>query len=72
MRGCLPNGSISLDSYEPWQGLDHHSKQKFMKGQMRWNHGDFSRKNQLAHTLLTSEGLWSQIKEFAQFKYQVT
>ncbi|KAG6494254.1 hypothetical protein ZIOFF_049274 [Zingiber officinale] len=66
-KGNLDNVQLKVQK----KGLDHHSKHKYMKGQMRWNHGDFSRKNQLAHALLTSEGLWSQIKEFAQFKYQV-
>ncbi|XP_042414071.1 clustered mitochondria protein-like [Zingiber officinale] len=65
-KGNLDNVQLKVQK----KGLDHHSKHKYMKGQMRWNHGDFSRKNQLAHALLTSEGLWSQIKEFAQFKYQ--
>ncbi|CAL9148830.1 unnamed protein product [Musa hybrid cultivar] len=48
----------------------HQSQHKFMKGQIRRLHGEFSTKNHLSYMHLTSEGLWSRIQEFANFKYQ--
>lgn len=42
-----------------------------MKGQIRRLHGEISTKNHLSYMHLTSEGLWSRIQEFANFKYQV-
>ncbi|URE31155.1 hypothetical protein MUK42_16295 [Musa troglodytarum] len=49
----------------------HQSQHKFMKGQIRRLHGEFSTNNRLSYMHLTSEGLWSRIQEFANFKYQV-
>ncbi|URE31154.1 hypothetical protein MUK42_16295 [Musa troglodytarum] len=48
----------------------HQSQHKFMKGQIRRLHGEFSTNNRLSYMHLTSEGLWSRIQEFANFKYQ--
>ncbi|XP_020579345.1 clustered mitochondria protein isoform X2 [Phalaenopsis equestris] len=48
----------------------HHSSKKSGKGQMKWNHGPFSRKVHSSQTHLHSEGVWSSIQEFAKFKYQ--
>lgn len=58
--------------HDLWQAQGRHQSQhKFMKGQIRRLHGEFSTKNHLSYMHLTSEGLWSRIQEFANFKYQV-
>ncbi|XP_058071287.1 clustered mitochondria protein isoform X2 [Magnolia sinica] len=48
----------------------HRSSGKSFRGQTRWNHGSSTRKNQSAYMHITSESLWSDIQEFAKFKYQ--
>ncbi|XP_026663446.1 clustered mitochondria protein-like isoform X2 [Phoenix dactylifera] len=49
---------------------NHKTPDNSGKGQMRWRHGASSKKGHSAHLLLTSEGLWSNVREFAKFKYQ--
>ncbi|URE38722.1 hypothetical protein MUK42_03750 [Musa troglodytarum] len=40
----------------------HQSQHKFMKGQIKRLHGEFSTNNRLSYMHLTSEGLWSRIQ----------
>lgn len=47
------------------------SSGKSSKGQTRWK-GASARKNQSSHMNVSSETVWSDIKEFAKLKYQVS
>ncbi|KAK3023993.1 hypothetical protein RJ639_044150, partial [Escallonia herrerae] len=42
----------------------------FSRGHARWKSGGSARRKQSAYTHLTSDSLWSDILEFAKFKYQ--
>ncbi|KAG1327255.1 hypothetical protein COCNU_01G011890 [Cocos nucifera] len=67
-KGCTNNSQ----SKNQKKGQENHkSPDKSGKGQMRWRHGASSKKGHSAHLFLTSEGLWSYVREFARFKYQV-
>lgn len=48
----------------------HQTPGKSGRGPMKQSHGASSAKGHSEHLLLTSEGLWSYIQEFARFKYQ--
>nr|XP_029116585.1 clustered mitochondria protein isoform X2 [Elaeis guineensis] len=66
-KGCTNNSQSKTQK----KGQENHkSLDKSGKGQMRLRHGASSKKGHSAHLLLTSEGLWSYIREFARLKYQ--
>ncbi|KAJ9174444.1 hypothetical protein P3X46_013085 [Hevea brasiliensis] len=49
--------------------VGHQSSGKSSRGQTRWK-GASARKNQSSYMSVSSETLWSEIKEFAKLKYQ--
>ncbi|XP_077210396.1 clustered mitochondria protein-like isoform X2 [Tasmannia lanceolata] len=68
----LPSGSANNTEMKT-QKKEHPGYQpggKSKRGQTRWSHGASAKKNHSAYMHVTSEGLWSDIQEFAKVKYQ--
>lgn len=61
------NGAQSKGLKKGQENVQIHKSQK---GQMRWSHGASARKGLSTHIHLTSNGVWSNIQEFARSKYQ--
>ncbi|KAJ4971494.1 hypothetical protein NE237_004593 [Protea cynaroides] len=71
---CQPGGakgsSNSMLSRTQKKDQASQASSKTSRGQARLKSGAFARKNQSPYMNISSDGLWTDIQEFAQFKYQ--
>jgi hypothetical protein len=57
--------------YPIFQGHEKISQTQISSKVQKQNHGAASRKGLSTNSHLTSDSVWSKIKEFAKYKYQV-
>ncbi|KAL9142343.1 hypothetical protein ABFS82_14G163600 [Erythranthe guttata] len=64
----VPNSTLSKNPKKGHSG--NHASGKSSKGQDKLGKGGYARKKQSLYLSITSESLWTDIKEFARLKYQ--